>query len=239
MKRKIATIEKDLKPGKVKERENRFIITVEFDSKLEKVYLANPGALSTVLSSGRKVLCEKVNGKNRKTNYNAFAIKAEDTYVTVKSTFANSIFSKILKKKLLKEFRKYLIVSQEPSLPHKGRADFLLKEENNERESYVEVKSCTHVENGIAKFPDRPTKRGRRHLKTLAKLEEKNYDNHIVFVVQRDDAEKFQPFREVDPEFANLLSEAKERGVNIYAFSTKFEPPDLYLGKENIPINFV
>lgn len=239
MRKQILTVEKDLKKGRIVERLNRFILRVEFDSGFEKIYLANPGALSTVIAPGREVLCEPANGQNRKTKYNAFAIETDDIYVTVKSTFANRIFSRILKKKLLKRFRKYSSISREPPFPTEGRADFLLENENDGSRGYAEIKSCTHVEKGIAKFPDRPTKRGRRHLKTLTKLRKESFDNHLVFVVQRSDAKKFQPFREVDPKFADLLSQAKENKVKIYAFTTRFEPPDLYLDKEDLPIDLI
>ncbi len=237
MKEKILKISDHLKEGRIIERENRFILKVEFEDSEEKVYLANPGALSTVLAPKRTVLCKKAEGENRKTQYNAFAIKVDDFYVTVKSVFANLIFSKILEKEMIEKFQKYSLISREPSLPDEGRADFLLKNPKNEKRGFVEVKSCTHVENGVAKFPDRPTKRGRRHLRSLTKLEGKNWDNHIVFAVQRKDAEEFQPFKEVDPKFAKLLAKAKQKKVDIHAFSTEFVPPDLYLADEDLPIN--
>ncbi len=237
MKEKILKIPDPLKKGRIIERENRFILKVEFEDSEEKVYLANPGALSTVLAPKRTVLCRKAEGENRKTRYDAFAIQVDDIFVTVKSVFANLVFSKILEKEMIEKFQKYSLISHEPPLPDEGRADFLLKNPKNEKRGFVEVKSCTHVENGVAKFPDRPTKRGRRHLKSLAKLEGKNWDNHIVFAVQRKDAEEFQPFKEVDPKFAKLLAKAKNNGVDIHVFSTEFEPPNLYLANENLSID--
>lgn len=50
-----------------------------------------------------------------------------------------------------------------------------------------------------------------------------------MFVVQRPDAERFEPFREVDPEFAGMLEGALNKGVKAMAISTAFEPPNLYL----------
>ncbi len=232
----ILSHEGELKEGKILDRPNRFILRVKFDSSSEEVYLANPGALSTVIDSGKNVLCEFAPGEDRKTDYSAFAIEVGGIYVTVKSAFANTVFGKILEKEILPEFREYNVISREPSLPGRGRADFLLENEVDGTRSYVEVKSCTHVEEGTAKFPDRPTERGRRHVEDLTELQREGLDNYVVFVVQREDAERLKPFREVDPEFADLLNEANERGVNIRAISTRFEPPDLYLENENLPI---
>ncbi len=239
MEKRILKILDPLKKGEIIDRPNRFILKVEFEDGKKKVYLANPGALTTVLSPGRIVLCKKVAKEDRKTGYDAFAIKVDDIYVTVKSVFANSVFSKILKKGLIERFEKYSLISQEPTLPDQGRADFLLGEISSGKRGFVEVKSCTHVENGIAKFPDSPTKRGRRHLRSLIGLESEGLDNHVVFVVQREDSETFQPFRKVDPKFADLLTEAKRKGVNLHAFSTKFIPPNLYLADDDLTINLV
>jgi sugar fermentation stimulation protein A len=100
------------------------------------------------------------------------------------------------------------------------------------------LKSCTHVENGVAKFPDRPTERGRRHLAILSRLAEKGTRCYVIFIIQRPDARSFEPFMEVDPEFAGLLTYAARAGVKIRAMTTEFMPPNLYLKREELPINF-
>lgn len=230
----IPSTEKNLIKGKILDRPNRFILEVELDSEKERVYLQNPGALSTVLSQGREILCEPASKPERKTDYNAFAVKVSDIYVTVKSTFANSLFLEAFKNKMLEGLEEYSLVKKEPQLPDHGRADFLLKE--NGSQIFVEVKSCTHVEDGIAKFPDRPTKRGRRHVKTLTRLSKSGEKNYLFFVIQRPDAEEFRPFKEVDPKFTDLLKESQKKGVEIRAISTKFSPPHIYLENGSIPV---
>lgn len=226
----------DLVEGKILNRENRFLLKVLIASKTRKVYLPNPGALSTVLSKGRRILSKPVDGDNRKTDYTAFAIDFGGLFVTVNSFFSNEIFSKILDKSILDEFKDHGFISREPTLPTHGRADFLLKNENTGKNSYVEIKSCTHVENGIGKFPDRPPKRGRRHLRSLMKLSKEGFETSIVFIIQRPDGEKFRPFRKIDPKFSDLLSEAMGSGVYAHALSTRFDPPRLFLEKEKVPI---
>ncbi|MBS7637348.1 DNA/RNA nuclease SfsA, partial [Candidatus Bathyarchaeota archaeon] len=57
---------------------------------------------------------------------------------------------------------------------------------------FLEVKSCTLVENGVALFPDAPTSRGERHMKTLIKALEFGRAA-VLFLVQRGDAEVFRP----------------------------------------------
>lgn len=238
MKKLILTFDGKLKEGNVVSRPNRFTLIVDFGDSTERVYLANPGALTTVLSPGNKIFCKPVKSKNRKTNLDAIAIKTGNIYVTVNSNFANSIFSNILKKGLMEEFEKYSMLAREPPLPDRGRADFLLENEIGNK-TYIEVKSCTHVENEAAKFPDRLTGRGRRHLRSLTGLKENSFESYVIFVVQRPDAKKFQAYREVDPEFADLLKESEERGVKIRALSTEFRPPNLFLKDKDLPVELI
>lgn len=220
--------------GEIVDRPNRFTLRLRMGPSIERVYLPNPGRLSTVLSPGRKILCEKCISSARKTHFNAFAVRVHRFYVTVNSSFANAIFSAAVEGGALKEFEGCEIASREKQFKD-GRIDFVLRSPQGE-EIYVEVKSCTHVEQGTAKFPDRPTERGRRHLAILSKLAEGGARCYVVFVVQRPDARAFEPFREVDPKFADMLREAVEKGVKVRAISTEFRPPNLYLRK-NLPIS--
>ena len=233
----ILEYKKPLIKGIVISRPNRFTLLVKFNSKIEKVYLANSGRLSTVLETGREVLCTIEKSENRKTNFNAFAIKLKGIYVTVNSNFANIIFENIIRKKLMPEFRDFDIKNREKLIPGYGRIDFLLKTPEG-KELLVEVKSCTHVENGIAKFPDRPTERGKKHLKALREMKRKGINSIVVFIIQRPDAFLFEPFKEIDSEFADLLKIVHKEGIKIKAISTEFVPPErIYLRNDDLVIN--
>ena len=213
--------------GTIIDRPNRFTLRARIGSSVKRVYLPNPGKLSTVLAPGRKILCQPKVSDKRKTHFNAFAVRVGEFYVTVNSAFANVIFSKVLEKGALEEFKGYTIASREKKIPS-GRIDFVLRDPRGE-EAYVEVKSSTHVEAGIAKFPDRPTERGRRHLAALSELAGGGTKCFIMFIVQRPDVRRFEPFREIDPEFADMIGEAVKKGVKAIAISTEFKPPNLYL----------
>lgn len=212
-----------LSKGILIERTGRFTLSVMIDSKIKRAYLPNPGRLTTVISPGREVLC-RVEGER----VSVFSIKVKDFWVTVDSRLANEIFKISVERKLLPDFEDFFIKEREKSIPEYGRVDFLL--ENLEGQKFlVEVKSCTHVESGIAKFPDSPTKRGRKHLKALKELTMKGFKGCIFFVVQRPDAFSFTSFGEVDKDFALLLRDASNWGVKVGALSTQFLPPKLCL----------
>jgi sugar fermentation stimulation protein A len=58
-----------------------------------------------------------------------------------------------------------------------------------------------------------------------------------VFVVQRPEVGRFRPYRNVDPEFAELLARVREAGVGVHAISTSFEPPRYSLQNDDLPVD--
>jgi len=202
----------------------------------EEIYLPNPGKLSTVIKAEREILCVPKKGNHRKTRFNAFAISLDKFYVTVDSNFANTLFQGIIEKRALKRFEAFTIAFKEKNIAGYGRIDFVLKDPKDKL-AYVEVKSCTHVEQGVAKFPDRPTERGRRHLRALSEMVSAGLLAYVVFIVQRPDAKSFRPFKEVDPEFGAILKEAKLKGVHIEAMTTEFKlSGKVYLRNGNLRV---
>ncbi len=225
----------DLVEGHILERPNRFVLTVDLDNAgPTEVYLSNTGGHNLV-ESGRQVLVRPVSDSNRRTAYDAVFIEVDGVWVTADASFANNAFEKALSGGYLEDFDGYTIRRAEPPLPDGGRADFELLSDD-ERTELVEVKSCSLVEGDVAKFPDRPTKRGRRHLETLAAIEDR--PTHVVFVVQRSDADRFSVNRAVDPAFAAALVSAREAGVSIHAMQLHIDPPDVFLQSDDLPLTF-
>jgi sugar fermentation stimulation protein A len=89
----------------------------------------------------------------------------------------------------------------------------------------VEVKSITLVQERLGCFPDAVTQRGRKHVGELAAAIEEGYRAVVAFVVQRGDAIGVRPHDESDPGFGQALRDAAGRGVEVYAFACRVEPP--------------
>ncbi|MFB6138805.1 MAG: DNA/RNA nuclease SfsA [Halosimplex sp.] len=224
--------------GEFVERVNRFVIRVDFGDDVGEVYLGDPGKLRDILVPGYEVICEPVDDPERATDYDAVAVRVGDVWVSLRAALANDLFAAVLHRGALPAFDWAETVVREPQLPDHGRADFRLESADGERTAYVEVKSTTHVEEGVARFPDRPTERGRRHLESLESLVADGVEAHLVFVVQRPDVERWEPFREVDPEFADLLARVADAGVGVRALATEFDPPRYYLRETDLPVEF-
>lgn len=233
---RLLALDGDLETGTVVDRPNRFVLRVRFDDgDPERVHLADPGALR-VLQPGRRVRCRSVDDSTRATDWDAIAVfdPDADCWVSLRPALANDLFVAALDGGYLTGFPAYDGLAREPALPDHGRADVRL--DTPDGPAVVEVKSATHVEDGVALFPDRQTARGRRHLRSLSDLAESGVDAHLVFVVGRPDAVAVRPFRDVDPVFADLLADVRAAGVDLHAMSVAFEAPDYVLAGANLPV---
>lgn len=211
--------------GSFIERPNRFAIWVEVDGKRELAHLPNPGRLTEILTPKRKILLRRARGEERKTRWTAIGADLSGMLVSIDSTLPNRFFPEALASGAVPPFRGWAIAAREPRLGV-GRSDFLLVRRG--RKLFVEVKSVTLVEDGVALFPDAPTVRGRRHLSELAEATRKGDRAAVLFVVQRPDAAKFGPNAERDPAFAEAFLEALESGVEAYALVCSFDGESLH-----------
>ena len=101
------------------------------------------------------------------------------------------------------------------------RLDFLAVE--NSRNTWIEVKGVTLENQGIACFPDAPTQRGVRHLKTLIELAGRG-DRAMLFVVQMKHIAGLRPNDQTHPEFGRVLRKAAAAGVVLAAIECDVKP---------------
>ena len=89
------------------------------------------------------------------------------------------------------------------------------------QKAFIEVKGVTLEDKGIVRFPDAPTERGTKHLKELQRAAAEGYAAYVVFVIQMDRAEKFEPNAATDPVFAKELARAADSGVQVLAYTCR------------------
>ncbi len=224
-------------PGVFLARINRFTLMVQVNGREERAHLPNPGRLSELLQPGRNLLLRPATS-GRRTAWTAVAVDLGAFLVSLDSTLPNRAFPPFLAAGVLPELRGAHLLAKEPKLGA-GRADFLLA--HGEEKVWVEVKSVTLVEEGVALFPDAPTARGARHLGELASRVQAGERAFVVFVVQRPDAWRFGPNASVDPRFAEALGTAVTAGVQVRAIVCSFDGEELYplrvLGPESLVVS--
>lgn len=212
-------------------RINRFLGVVVLEGVKVETFIPNPGRMEELLYPGAIVWIANKKSLHRKTVFDLVLVEHDDTLVSVDSRTPNTVLAEAIQAGTVPEFKGYTVERREPSYDD-SRFDLLLTD--GHRKLTLEVKSCTLVEDGIALFPDAPTKRGARHLKTLIKALHEGRST-ILFLIQRADAKVFQPNEKTDPEFAKALREAASKGVEAYAYGSDVTINEISL-KGRIPI---
>lgn len=211
---------KNIMHGTFVDRPNRFTVTFKHDGKLENAHLRDPGRLKELLLPDADLLLRPaLNTANRKTKFDVIAVLKEDLWVLINSGFHSDIAAHLIDSQIIDEFKGYFVQKREYNYG-KSRIDFLLNNDKNEM-MLVEVKGCTLVEGGFAKFPDAPTTRGKKHVEELIGAKEDGLEASILFLIFCEDAKCFSPNFLMDPDFSNALKDAHKKEVNIIAYSFK------------------
>jgi len=202
-------------PGQFLRRENRFRALVCVDGVERAAHLPNPGRLSELLVPGRRVWLAPRDGAQRRTPCDLILVQHHGLLVSVDSRLPNSLLAEALQSGRV-SLGEYDRLAAEVPLGA-SRIDFRLNGPAGVH--WVEAKSVTLVIDGVARFPDAPTARGRRHAQELTAAVDAGDVASIVFVVQRPDATSFAPNPEADPALAAALHEAAAHGVSLRAFT--------------------
>jgi sugar fermentation stimulation protein A len=202
--------------GIFQERPNRFLAHVKIEDRILPSFLPNPGRMHELLTRGTEVILREVLKEKRKTDYDLIGVFYKDQMISVDSQVPNKLVFEALKNMDIEELSGYNTIKPEYACGHTMHTC------NEHERCLLEVKSCTLVKDGVAMFPDAETKRGRRHVKDLAKAKKEGYRACVLFIVQRTDAHVFTPNNETDPEFGKALEEAVEKGVEVYTYSSEF-----------------
>jgi sugar fermentation stimulation protein A len=202
--------------GRFVRRDNRFRVTVTVEGDDVAAHLPNSGRLAELLTLGRECWLAGFDDPRRKTRYDLKLVEYSGTLVSVDARLPNPLFAEALAAGWLEPFCGYTDLEREVRFGE-SRLDFRLS--GLERACWVEVKSVTLVEDGVARFPDAPTARGARHLRELITAVGEGDRAAVVFVVQRPDAHRFAPHDQADPAFGAALREATSSGVGVYAWT--------------------
>ncbi len=221
-----------LVPAVFQSRPNRFLGVVLVDGVETLCFIPNPGRMKELLYRGARVYLIPVQSESRKTQYNLTLVDHQGTLVSVDSNVPNRLVREAVDRGIIEPFKDFRVEKAEHTFGE-SRLDFLL--ESDSGKLLLEVKSCTLIRDGVALFPDAPTKRGSRHLLTLAKGLTQGR-SAVFFLIQRSDANSFRPNMETDPDFAANLKEANMKGVEVYAYSSRVDFDGVFLGSR-VPID--
>ena len=211
-----------LRPALFRRRLNRFAAEVSLNGETVLAHVPSSGRLRELFLPGAEVWLQPVASPRRKTAFTLKLVRAQNgVLVAIDTQLTNRLAGEGLRAGRFAPWQAYSNVRGEVRRGD-SRLDFLLTA--GARRCWVEVKSVTLVEDGVARFPDAPTARGRRHLAELTAARQAGEAAGLLFLVQREDGVSFAPNERTDPAFAAALWQAQAAGVVVRAYRCRVTP---------------
>jgi len=209
-------------------RPNRYLAHVELAGAVVACHVPNPGRMTELMSPGTEGLVAAAAAPHRKTDYDLIALRTAGTWVYIDNRLGNRVLRWRLAHGGFAEWKDYDQVQPEVRFGA-SRIDFQLT--RGPEKGFLEMKSCTLVVDGEARFPDAPTVRGRRHLEELQTARTAGYRAGVLFLIQRPDARWFRPHDEMDPAFGAALRSAAAAGVEVWAYTSELRDQAIWWGQ--------
>lgn len=218
----------DLQSGLLVKRYKRFLADVLLPGEPEAttVHCPNTGSMKTLLFPDTTAWISRSDNPQRRLAYTLEILQqANGTLAAVNTSRTNRQIEEAFLQGWVPGFATPPFLQREVTSSPGHRIDFCLQTALHR--IWVEVKNVTMIdpENPeVACFPDAVTTRGTKHLHELIRLVQQGDRAIMLFAVNRSDAQRFQPAQDIDPVYAQTLSQAVEQGVEICVLQTLFEP---------------
>lgn len=220
----------NMKQGVFLARPNRFVAHVRIGGREEICHVKNTGRCRELLLPETEVWCQHHDDPGRKTAWSLITVRKGERLVNLDSQVPNKLALDYVKQGGL-GFAPQMVKPEQTY----GNSRFDLYYEAGERRGFVEVKGVTLEDGGVARFPDAPTQRGRKHLLELQAAVEAGFDAWVLFVIQMADIRRFEPNWPRDPDFSEALCRAAEHGVQVRAVECLVTEDLLAITKE-VPV---
>jgi len=212
-------------------RYKRFFVDVKVNNKIITAHCPNTGSMMGLLKRGNNVWVSKTNNLKRKLLYTLQIIEVNKNKVGVNTHLTNKIFKEALENNIIKQFDKDIVIMPETKFGENTRFDFLITKNNYK--AFIEVKNVTlSRRKNMAEFPDSVTLRGAKHIKDLIKAKNMGYDAYLIFVIQREDCDKFSIAKDIDVEYSKLLTDGVKNNLKVLCYDCKFSSKSIKLNKK-------
>ncbi len=227
---------KTLISGEFIKRYKRFFVDIKIGNIVITAHCPNTGSMMGLLKKGNKVWLSESNNPKRKLKYSLQIIEDQKSKIGINTHLTNKIVFDALNKGSIKDFKNLDSIKKEVKFGQNTRFDFLLTKKN--KKTFVEVKNVTlSRKNRIAEFPDAITTRGLKHIKELLNAKKKGFEVYLLFVIQRNDCNKFELAKDIDPEYCELLIKAVKKNLKVLCYDCKFSTKGIELNR-NIEFKF-
>lgn len=209
----------NLSTGRILKRYKRFFADVELKGGETVVaHCPNTGSMKGCWEPGAPCQISFHDNPKRKLKWTLERVDMGAGWVGVNTGVVNGVIAEGIEAGRIGPLVDLGEVSREPAFNVEGhpksRFDIKLTTATGET-TYVEIKNTTFLDEGVIKFPDAVTERGRKHLDLLEIAASMGHQAFILFAANRPESEQFEPARDVDPAYAGRLLEVMESGVKV------------------------
>ncbi len=210
---------KPLLTGRLIKRYKRFLADVELDTGEQvTAHCANPGSMMGLTTAGAKVWLSQSDNPKRKLKYSWELLQVDGAMVGINTAHPNGLVEEAISGGVIGELAGYQTLRREVKYGKNSRIDILLQDDGRP-DCYVEVKNVHLLRRpGLAEFPDSVTARGAKHLVELSNMVKDGHRAVMVYLVQRDDADRFMLARDIDPAYGAAFDQAVAAGVEAIAY---------------------
>ena len=217
--------------GEFIKRYKRFFANVKIGKNIVTSHCPNTGSMMGLLKKGNKVWLSKSTNPKRKLKYTLQIIEHQKSKVGINTHLTNKIVFDALISKSIQNFKNFKHIKREVKFGLNTRFDFLIIEKT--RKTFIEVKNVTlSRQKSLAEFPDAVTARGLKHISELLNAKQQGYEIYLLYVIQRDDCNKFKIASDIDPEYNKFLLKAVKKKLNILCYDCKFSSKGIKLNRK-------
>ncbi|RDL42823.1 DNA/RNA nuclease SfsA [Marinomonas piezotolerans] len=217
--------------GRLIKRYKRFLADIELDTgAVITAHCPNTGSMRRCQQENARVWVSKSDNPKLKLAYTWQLVEVDQAHLACINTgLPNKVVGEAIRNGVIVELAGYDNQKSEVKYGDASRIDWMLSKESGEL-CYVEVKSVTLLEeDGLGYFPDAVTERGRKHLSELEKMVQQGHRAVLLFCVSHTGIDSVSAARHIDEKYAQALSSAVNKGVEVCAYRTEINEFEMSL----------
>jgi sugar fermentation stimulation protein A len=221
-----------LEEGRLVQRYKRFLADIEtLDGEPLTIHCPNTGSMLNCMSPGGRIWFSRSSDPKRKLPGTwELAETPQGRLACINTSRANALVEEALRAGRINELAGFSALRREVRFGQENsRVDFVL--EFADGPAFIEVKSVTlgFPDSAVAAFPDARSERACKHLRELTRLAVEGVRAFQLYCVNLSGVEAVRPAKEIDPLYAQALSDARLAGVQVLAYGCELSPTGIQL----------
>ncbi|MGL4476114.1 MAG: DNA/RNA nuclease SfsA [Shewanella sp.] len=220
-----------LQSGRLIKRYKRFLTDVKLDDGSEiTIHCPNTGSMKNCLFEN-EVLWYSLSDNPKRKYPGTFEVMTtpQGHLIGLNTTRANALAEEAIQQGVISELSGYSRCQREVKYGDENSRIDLLLTGPDKADCYIEVKSCTLLEQEWGYFPDAVTTRGQKHLRELMAMTQIGHRGVLLFVIQHTGISQMRAAEHIDPLYCQLLRQAIAMGVEVIAYGVNISATEITL----------